>query len=273
MPRATKPKTRERVRDADRSRELILDAAEHLFAEKGYEETSLSDVGTRAGVSRATPGYFFGSKAELHRAVLERCFADVRRAVREGKARALASGETPDVILAGAVADYTDFVAARPNFVRLIEREALSDRTVLEGMPLRLAVWQEALAAWYRLAPAARTLARERAAGQLSAECFGAKLDTLVRLANLESVHELHTALRRGAVEVRAVVHDASSGRSELFDGTRFKPIDDAALADLIGRRRARELGWLGEDTQSGFHPVPSSRTRRHEESGVQECC
>jgi AcrR family transcriptional regulator len=148
MVKTAKPKTRERVRDAERSKELILDAAEHLFAERGYEETSLSDVGERAGVSRATPGYFFGSKADLHRAVLERCFADVRHAVREGRARALASGQSPDVILAGAVADYADFVAARPNFVRLIEREALSDRTVLQGMPLRLAVWQEALAAF-----------------------------------------------------------------------------------------------------------------------------
>lgn len=148
MVKTAKPKTRERVRDAERSKELILEAAEHLFAERGYEETSLSDVGERAGVSRATPGYFFGSKADLHRAVLERCFADVRRAVREGRARALASGQSPEVILAGAVADYADFVAARPNFVRLIEREALSDRTVLQGMPLRLAVWQEALTAF-----------------------------------------------------------------------------------------------------------------------------
>lgn len=139
---------RDKVRDAERSREVILDAAERLFAEKGFEATSLADVGREAGVSRATPGYFFGSKAELHRAVIERCFADVRRAVREGQARALASGRTPDVVLAGAVADYADFVAARPNFVRLIEREALSDRTVLDGMPLRLAVWQEALAAF-----------------------------------------------------------------------------------------------------------------------------
>jgi TetR/AcrR family transcriptional regulator len=148
MAKTAVPKFRERERNAERSRELILDAAEQLFAERGYEETSLADVGRVAGVSRATPGYFFGSKAELHRAVLERCFADVRRAVREGKARALASGQTPEVVLAGAVADYADFVAARPNFVRLIEREALSDRTVLEGMPLRLAVWQEALAAF-----------------------------------------------------------------------------------------------------------------------------
>src|ERR1041384_2696006 len=115
MATRTKPELRER----------ILDSAEQLFAEKGYEETSLADVGRLAGVSRATPGYFYGSKAELHRAVLDRCFADVRRAVREGRERALASGQTPEVILAGAVADYADFVAARPNFVRLIEREAL----------------------------------------------------------------------------------------------------------------------------------------------------
>jgi len=148
MAKRAKPDSRERVRDAERTRELILDSAERLFADKGYEETSLSDVGNEAGVSRATPGYFFGSKADLHRAVLERCFADVRRAVREGKERALASGHTPEVILAGAVSDYAEFVAARPNFVRLIEREALSDRAALVGMPLRLAVWQEALAAF-----------------------------------------------------------------------------------------------------------------------------
>ena len=148
MTESSRTNPRERERNPDRSREHILDAAEQLFAEKGYEETSLADVGKLAGVSRATPGYFFGSKAELHRAVLERCFADVRRAVREGKARALASGRTPEVILAGAVADYAEFVASRPNFVRLIEREALSDRTVLEGMPLRTAVWEEALAAF-----------------------------------------------------------------------------------------------------------------------------
>ncbi len=143
-----KPKRRDRARNAARTKAVILDAAERLFAERGFEETTLALVGRAAGVSRATPGYFFGSKASLHRAVLERCFEDIRRAVREGKERALASGETPDVILAGAVADYADFIATRPNFVRLIEREALSDRTVLEGMPLRSAVWQEALAAF-----------------------------------------------------------------------------------------------------------------------------
>lgn len=138
---------KDKERNAARSRELILDAAEQLFAEHGYEATSLSDVGRAAGLSRATPGYFFGSKGDLHRAVLERCFEEGRRAVREGRDRALASGQAADVILAGAVSDYIDFVGARPNFVKLIQREALSGRRTLDALPLPLATGQEMLAA------------------------------------------------------------------------------------------------------------------------------
>ena len=120
------PTAVERERNPVRSRTAILDAAEKLFADKGYEATSLSEVGASAGVSRGTPGYFFGSKQELYDAVLERCYAEVRDAVRAGRARALASQQPAEAILAGAVSDYFDFLAARPNFIRLIERRALS---------------------------------------------------------------------------------------------------------------------------------------------------
>ena len=140
---ATNP---ERIRNPERSRGAILDAAERLFAEQGYEATSLNQVGAAAGVSRGTPGYFFGSKADLYQAVLDRSFADVREAVREGRARALASNESPDTILAGAVSDYFDFLGARPNFVRLIEREALSGSRLPHGAS-HLSAGQEALAA------------------------------------------------------------------------------------------------------------------------------
>jgi TetR/AcrR family transcriptional regulator len=140
---ATNP---ERVRDPDRSRTAILDAAEQLFADQGYDATSLNQVGAAAGVSRGTPGYFFGSKAELYQAVLDRSFAEVRDAVREGRARALASNESSETILAGAVSDYFDFLAARPNFVRLIEREALSGSRLPHGAS-HLSAGQEALAA------------------------------------------------------------------------------------------------------------------------------
>jgi TetR/AcrR family transcriptional regulator len=136
----------EKERNPDRSRAAILDAAETLFAERGYDATSLNDVGIMAGVSRGTPGYFFGSKPDLYRAVLERMFTEVREAVRAGRERALASSRSAESILAGAVSDYFDFLAARPNFVRLIEREALAGETVAHGES-HLTAGQEALAA------------------------------------------------------------------------------------------------------------------------------
>jgi TetR/AcrR family transcriptional regulator len=136
----------ERIRNPDRSRAAILDAAERLFADQGYEATSLNQVGTEAGVSRGTPGYFFGSKSDLYQAVLDRSFAEVRDAVRQGRARALASAQSPETILAGAVSDYFDFLAARPNFIRLIEREALKGGRFPEGVS-HLSAGQEALAA------------------------------------------------------------------------------------------------------------------------------
>jgi TetR/AcrR family transcriptional regulator len=136
----------DRIRDAERSRAAILDAAERLFAEHGYDATSLTQVGAAAGVSRGTPGYFFRSKSELYQAVLDRCFTEVREAVRAGRARALASNESPETILAGAVSDYFDFLTARPNFVRLIEREALNGSRLPDGVS-HLSAGQEALAA------------------------------------------------------------------------------------------------------------------------------
>ena len=141
------PHRTERERNAPRSRAAILDAAERLFAERGYNATSLSDVGAAAGVSRGTPGYFFGSKAELYRAVLERAFSEVREAVRTGRERALASSQAPEAVLAGAVSDYFDFLAARPNFIRLIEREALNGGAGLAEAGGHLSAGQEALAA------------------------------------------------------------------------------------------------------------------------------
>lgn len=137
----------DRERSATRSREAILDAAERLFAARGYEATSLSDVGAEAGVSRGTPGYFFGAKEQLYRAVLERCLGRVRHAVRSGRERALASREPPEVVLRGAVGEYFDFILANPDFVRLLEREALDGGRHLASLPPHLEAAQEALEA------------------------------------------------------------------------------------------------------------------------------
>ncbi|MCY0964657.1 TetR/AcrR family transcriptional regulator [Parathalassolituus penaei] len=50
----------------------ILNAAEELFSERGFAETSLRNITTRAGVNLAAVNYHFGSKKELIQAVFAR---------------------------------------------------------------------------------------------------------------------------------------------------------------------------------------------------------
>jgi AcrR family transcriptional regulator len=53
----------------------ILAAAFEVFAEAGYERTTIADVGERAGVSPALVVHYFGSKADLFNAVIQDRFA------------------------------------------------------------------------------------------------------------------------------------------------------------------------------------------------------
>ena len=61
------------------TKEKILDAAEALLAENGYEATSLRAVTAAAGVNLAAVNYHFGSKKGLLEAVVQRVAAPVNR--------------------------------------------------------------------------------------------------------------------------------------------------------------------------------------------------
>ncbi len=55
-----------------KTKEILLDTAERLFAEKGIKETSVRDITGSAGVHLAAINYHFGSKDELIREVIAR---------------------------------------------------------------------------------------------------------------------------------------------------------------------------------------------------------
>jgi AcrR family transcriptional regulator len=69
METASLPKAR--TRDAARTREAILRAAQKLFAQKGYSTTGVREVATEAGVNSALVRRYFGSKEGLLRQALE----------------------------------------------------------------------------------------------------------------------------------------------------------------------------------------------------------
>ena len=120
------------TRDAGRTRAAILDAAERLFADRGFDATSLNAIAAAARVSRATPSYFFGSKEGLYVAVLERVFSDRQMAARSAfePLEAWVRGEEGSCPLREALeraADgYMGFLQRRPSFVRLLQHEDLA---------------------------------------------------------------------------------------------------------------------------------------------------
>jgi len=64
-------------------REHIIDIAINLFAEKGFEGTSIRDLATAAEVNVAMVNYYFGSKEKLFEAMIEHKSSYIRESLEE----------------------------------------------------------------------------------------------------------------------------------------------------------------------------------------------
>ncbi len=136
------------TRDRERSRQRILEAAESLFAERGYDRVTLAEIGAAAGLSRGAPGYLFGSKLELYQEVLATLF-DAREAALREPWQALRDASDHDIPrqLKRAVRVYLEFLHGRPTFLAITEREALAGAPHLAGAPRRSTSIEDALRA------------------------------------------------------------------------------------------------------------------------------
>jgi AcrR family transcriptional regulator len=79
------------------TRTQLLDAAERLFAERGFRGTSIRAITDLAGANLAAVGYHFGSKAGLLVAVVRRVIEPITDAQRAGLDRLLARTPDPSV--------------------------------------------------------------------------------------------------------------------------------------------------------------------------------
>ena len=66
------PEASERLRDAERTRARILDAALAEFADKGYAGARVRQIAERAGVNAQLISYYFGGKEGLYRELVQR---------------------------------------------------------------------------------------------------------------------------------------------------------------------------------------------------------
>ncbi|HSJ95715.1 MAG TPA: TetR/AcrR family transcriptional regulator [Myxococcota bacterium] len=90
-----------RTRDAGKTREKILDAAQDLILDHGYGATTVDAVVARAGITKGAFFHHYGSKAELARALVDRYAALDREHLqaRLERARKLATDPLQQVLV------------------------------------------------------------------------------------------------------------------------------------------------------------------------------
>jgi AcrR family transcriptional regulator len=105
--------------DGDAVRLRLLDAAEHLFSERGYAGATTREIADEAAIRKRMLFYYFPSKDVLYRAVLERIIANLI-AIHERF-----RNDPGPVGLAEAAEGLVAFAAANLGALRILHREIM----------------------------------------------------------------------------------------------------------------------------------------------------
>ena len=120
-------------RDAERTKQNFIHAAEALFAERGFDGATLDMLAARAGANKALVSYYFGSKEGLYDAVIAAVTADIVEQVLgdiNEKDEPVARFRRYIMALAAAF-------ASRPSFPAILMREYISGDVQLREEPFR----------------------------------------------------------------------------------------------------------------------------------------
>jgi AcrR family transcriptional regulator len=105
---------------ASSASENILDAADRLFGEVGFDATTTREIAQACGVNKALIHYHYSTKDDLLTAVLDRYYDKLTRSLYGG----LEGEGSPRDRLLVTLDGYVDFLAQNPGFSRIVQREA-----------------------------------------------------------------------------------------------------------------------------------------------------
>jgi AcrR family transcriptional regulator len=129
---------RKRVMDKDKidKKDHILDVAEKVFSELGYDGASTRMISGEAGVNMAMLNYYFGSKEGLYLAVFERKISAFRTLLQNiGNDDSI----TPWQKMELAIDKYVERIITNNCFQKLINRElTLNKRTELSDKMINI---------------------------------------------------------------------------------------------------------------------------------------
>lgn len=103
------------------TRGQILQAAERLFAARGFDATTIKELGAEAGVNPALIYYYFGDKEQLHQAVINRFADELIERARSG----ISAARNPEEVIRAVVQAQTAMFSGYPDRARIMARELI----------------------------------------------------------------------------------------------------------------------------------------------------
>ena len=120
-----------RGRNAERSRQEILAAAEQQFGEKGFYGARIDAIAQQSGLNKNMLYIYYGSKEELYRQVLLNMYSRMEEVER----RLLESSLEGAELIAELIGAYYDFLEQNPSFVNILMSENLMQGQFLKQLP------------------------------------------------------------------------------------------------------------------------------------------
>ncbi len=160
----------------------ILNAADDLFGEVGFDAASTRVIAESCGVNKALIHYHFRTKDDLFAAVLDRYYDGLDVALRD----ALLGQGTMRDRLARTLDRYIDYLAENPGFSRIVQREAGGGKHLDRIVARTLPIFQMGISWLQQELP--RSAAAELAAPQLIMSFYGMVVSTFTYAPVLEEL-------------------------------------------------------------------------------------
>ena len=120
----------DRQRDAERTKAEILEVAAQEFAKQGYDGARVDEIAALTRTAKRMIYYYYGGKAQLYVAVLERAYAEVRSAE--------AAIDVTDLAPVAAIRRLAELTfvhhESHPDFIRLVSIENIHHAEHIAGL-------------------------------------------------------------------------------------------------------------------------------------------
>lgn len=223
--------------DETQTRDLLLDAAERLFAAHGFGATTIKQIGTAAGVNTALLYYYFEDKEQLYYAVLRRVFSSLgARGVEQ-----MAAAHSPEEAVRALLAIQAETLGAHPHLPKLLMRELVDYDGANAAPEIRVL----AEGAFRRLCEAIRDGQRQGVFGP-GFDPRLAAISTIAQVAYFCLARPLMTTLLAETQEVLATPerirefarHAADFAVAALMSGTKVGRLNRALAGRAAGGAR-----------------------------------